>query len=245
MIIFIHVPRTAGSTVHSWFHPHAIPELEDRYLVVDGTDALTERCAPFAGGEKPFYVGGHFSYEDARQAGLFAGPHLVFSITRDPVDRAASLFMLVKRSPDWLPHISSRIGDHGFAYFYELCAEQGVSFPNGLCQQIANANSFVATADFISANYTFVGSSTRLDEVRRALKETLRGAVPHFEPHAERCNAAMHGIDLKEIVDPMVAERIREANYEDWQLHRWVEANGILWGDKPNITYPRARSLRA
>lgn len=236
MIIFIHVPRTAGSTVHSCFYPPAIPELGDRYVVVDDAVALTERCAPFAGGERPFYVGGHFSYQDAQQAGLLARPHLAFSITRDPVERAASLFMLMKRSPDWLPRLSSRVGDRDFAYFYELCVEQGLSFPNGLCRQIANVDSFAETAAFIATNYTFVGSSNRMAEVWKALSDTLQPVFPGFRPALERHNAAMHGLNPGDIVDPAMAERIRQENHEDWLLHQWVEANGIVRGRAPAVT---------
>lgn len=235
MIVFVHVPRTAGSTIHSWFYPPTVPVLGDRFVVVDSADGLAERCAAFAGDDRPSYVGGHFSYLDAQEAGLLARPKLLFSTTRDPVERAASFFMLMKRSPDWLPRLSSRIGEHGFAYFYELCVEQGLSFPNGLCRQIANADSFAQTAAFIAANYTFVGSSNRMDEVRRALTDRVRPIAPDFQPQPARRNAAMHGVDPQDIVGPAMAERLREANYEDWQLHRWIEANGIVWGCAPGI----------
>ena len=236
MIIFIHVPRTAGSTVHSWFYPPTVPALAERYVVVDSSDTLTERCAPFADQDAASYVGGHFSYQDARQAGLLARPHLIFSITRDPVERAASLFMLMKRSPDWLPRLSSRMDDRDFAYFYELCVEQGLSFPNGLCRQISNTDSFSETVAFIATNYTFVGSSNRMEEVRKALTDTLRPVFPGFQPPPERHNAAMHGVDPGDIVDPVTAERIRQANCEDWLLHRWVETNGLVRGCAPAVT---------
>lgn len=163
---------------------------------------------------------------------MMSRPHVIFSITRDPVERAASLYMLVKRSPDWIPLLSQRVGDRDFAYFYEACVDQQVTFPNGLCNQIANGDDFASAAAFIATNYSFVGSSERMDLVREALTERIRPFVPDFRPLPLRTNAAMHGMSLQEIVPVAVAERIREHNFEDYRLHRWIEANGIIFGSQ-------------
>ena len=65
VIVFIHIERTAGSSIHAWFHPHNRPEFVDKYLLVSGDGelpAVAERLKNQPG----FYLGGHANSEAIR-----------------------------------------------------------------------------------------------------------------------------------------------------------------------------------
>jgi hypothetical protein len=225
MIIFIHVERTAGSSIHSWFAPGEVPILEGRYFVISAFMPDVMKAAALA--PRPSYLAGHFALTDLEECGITpADIRLLFSMTRDPVERAASLYALMRRSPDWLPHIAPFVGDRDMAYFYDFCREREFYFPNDQCRRISGTPSFEAAKEAIRSRYTFVGSSDRTDLAAAALRSRLAGTLPGFRAAPVRINDA-----VRQEMPAGLADRIAEDNSEDGLLHRFVtDRGGIVFG---------------
>src|SRR5688572_15591252 len=115
MIFFCHVHRTAGSSIHSYFHDY----FAGRWFVVSGNGELplvSQAVSQIDG--RQFYLGGHVGLHDL-QAGSIAvqDSDIVFTTTRDPVERAVSLYFLMLRSPEWLGFPTNGAIE-GFERFY-------------------------------------------------------------------------------------------------------------------------------
>ena len=229
MIVFVHVERTAGSSIHAWFSPYNNPVLEGRYFVVSNFDqrqmAAAKNCPA------PSYLGGHFSISDLSKVGIEDQQIAVlFASTRDPVERAVSLYMLMRRSPDWLPLLAPHVEDRDFGYFYDFCLDHRYYFPNDQCRRIGGAASFVETRRVIRNRYTFVGASDRIDLIGDALSRLLVDKLPGFKPTDVWLNAAPRQLDDCTI-SPALRMKIEENNSEDILLHKFIiDEGGIVFG---------------
>ncbi|MCO5070955.1 MAG: hypothetical protein M9944_07080 [Rhizobiaceae bacterium] len=153
---------------------------------------------------------------------------VLFAVTRDPVERAISLYALMRRSPDWLPHIAPFVGDRNFEYFYEFCRDRGYYFPNDQCRRIGGSASFSATRSIIMERYSFVGSSDRIDLVASALRSRLSDILPGFSAPSVRLNGGKYGNDEIRLSKRMAA-KVEDHNSEDAELHHFIVEEGGLY----------------
>lgn len=231
MIVFVHIPRTAGSSIHASFAPH----FPGRWLVASGTGDL-RRFATEAESwpDRHGYIGGHVGLHDLAARGIRVEPaDIRFSVVRETLERAASLYCLMRRSPDWLPHIHPHVGDRDFRYFYEFCRDKGYFFHNDGCRLLSGSQDYEAVVAALEESFDVVGSTASITPFEKALSARLEPTLPGFRIIAEPQNTAMRTIltgssgerrsGIMDIVGPGFAERVLEDNENDGRLVDFIE----------------------
>lgn len=234
MIFFCHIHRTAGSTIHSSFLSH-FTESKARYLVVSGTGDLPAAAATVAGlPDRRYYLGGHVGLHDLLNAGIqVLDSDIVFATTRDPVERAVSLYFLLQRSPDWFPPDQRRLAGSSFPYFYEFLRDNGYYFRNDHCRLISGSERFEVTLDCIEQRFNLLGSSSRMSLLEAALMRLCASVAPGFRITPFRENAAYHKqtqpdrwerrATIQDVVGTDFIDRIYRDNEQDLILVDFVE----------------------
>jgi hypothetical protein len=242
VIFFCHIPRTAGTSVHTTFAP--------KFGGTDGRSGGFEAGRPFfvvsdasqlgAVGEivrelpdRHFYLGGHVGLHHLPLAGIEVGESdLVFTIVRDPVERAVSLYFLTKRSPEWFVKTQGEAAERGFEYFYSFQRDSGVYFHNDQCQLIGNTETYEAAVATLERHFTLAGSSGAITLLEQAIQRSL-GETNGFRFALSRENAAWHertkdggwrkSSAIDEIVPEALRARIMSDNEQDAQLVDLIE----------------------
>ena len=251
MIFFSHVPRTAGSTIHSYFSKpfDGLEQVQSghygpgsRWLVVSSAEELPAvaeviRYLP----DRHYYLGGHVGLHELAAAGIGIEPDdIVIAMTRNPVERAISLYYLALRSPDWLPFLPPEATSNGFAHFYAYCRTSGVFFHNDHCRTLSGTQSFEETLRVLEADFNLVSSQSAMGAFERALTRLCAPLISGFEIDPKRENAAFHHRTengewrpkdfVKELAGPELIAKIESDNGEDIRLVDFVERihNGVF-----------------
>lgn len=230
MIVFVHIHRTAGSSIHASFADH----FPDRWLVASGNGDLEHFAQVVAASDdRNFYIGGHVGLHDLAEWGISVAPSDIrFSVLRDPLERAASLFCLLRRSPDWFPHITPHVENKDFPYFYEFCRDHGYHFLNDSCRLLSNSQNYENAEKAIVETMDIVGFTTQMPLFEKALAELLSPVLPHFHILEEKQNVALQaGItssvrdvrsSVEEIIGKAFIERVMVDNESDARLVNFV-----------------------
>ncbi|WP_036285798.1 sulfotransferase family 2 domain-containing protein [Methylocystis sp. ATCC 49242] len=218
LIVFNHIPRTSGSSIHASFDE----ALKSRnFFVFNGSLEDEQKFAAAFNdrGAGVFYTGGHIGFQRLQKLGLLNDENLLFSIVRDPVERMLSLYYLMRRSPDWQPHIAAHVGDRDFAYYYDFCREKGFHTGNAQCRAIAGVESFEAARERVSQHYSLVGCLSHVAMTYNALEVIVRNFLPEFRYLGPMNEAPRDG----QTISSGLAERIRQDSSEDCLLVDFIE----------------------
>jgi Sulfotransferase family len=105
-IVFLHIPKTGGSSVQKEFVKHIGSNRSGRSALFDSIYAEPD-AAQIARAQASRYVGGHLdwsTFERFRQPGAF-----VFTVLREPFDRLLSSYLYLTNFPSdsrWFPQIA-------------------------------------------------------------------------------------------------------------------------------------------
>ena len=210
---FIHVPKTAGTTM--------LRIIEDRYppgsvesLYLAPPEEAAARIAKI--GPETRIVAGHVDYGYSRH---FPGMFRAFAMLREPVDRAISLFYFVKREPS---HPSHRAVVDGEITIGEMSREQGgmqARFIAGYApaEPVEDAMLLAQAKEHLVEKLVVFGLTERFDEtlllLTRALGWPLRGYA--------RKNVTKQR-PSKDASDPALLAAIREASAVDIALYEFA-----------------------
>jgi hypothetical protein len=243
MIYFCHVERTGGTSIHSYFAKYFAAEGPVRsgafipgraYFVVSGPHELGDACRLVQQlPDRRFYMGGHVGLHHLQAEGIeIADSDVVFTLVRDPVERAVSLYYLLQRGPEWFGEAAFRAAGWGFEYFYCCIRDLGL-FHNDHCRLIANSESFETTIACIKRYFNLVGASSRIYSIEKGLEQLCGPIVPDFRISRARENAAWHEQNVsgewvrKTAIDHLVSARLHDRivreNEADMMLVDFVE----------------------
>ena len=210
---FIHVPKTAGTTM--------LRIIEDRYppgsvesLYLAPPEEAAARIAQI--GPRTRIVAGHVDYSYSRN---FSGPFRAFAMLREPVERAISLFYFVKREPS---HPSHQAVVDGKITIEEMSREQGgmqARFIAGYSPvEPVSDNTLLAQAkDHLVEKLAVFGLTERFDETLLLLTQALgwkRRGYARMNVTKKRPS--------KDATDPALLAAIREASAVDVALYEFA-----------------------
>jgi len=239
MIIFTHIPRSGGAKINQAILHH----FPDRHIIFTGQiDVAKHMAEALAEPDHDRFLGGHVAF---RHLGPFLASRvagdILFSTTRDPLERAVSLYFLGRRSPSWMPRVAAFL-DQGFAEFYAACTDVGVLKPNAQCVLLSGQTDSTVAAGMLAQHFDLVGTHRHYQSFLRQLENLLQPQVPGFAIDDTRINSAYHletgeagwqrRLPLEEVVDPTTRRRIEREHDQDYALVEYIEGqpDGVFRG---------------
>jgi hypothetical protein len=214
-LVFIHIPKTAGLSLHS-----VLEKIfgEADTLRVGNDDDLREfrRRAPtqLIGSR---YISGHFFYEDIKSR---VRPDAQFiSVLRDPIARILSNYNYVS---NWSQHpLHERMSRQSFAQH----VDENRNFLRGLCcRQLTGSRDAEKAIKILQSRYTLVGTTGNIPAFLAGVGRLIGKEVP--EERANRSGGQGPNIDLSsDLCDVLL-----EITKEDRLLYDFVRSlpNGLL-----------------
>lgn len=224
-IVFVHVPRTAGSSTHGAFQAPCLR----RWFVTDRVENLARICDDVRRSlGQGVYVGGHFSLADVeRYLPLDVSRTVNFTVVREPVERVVSLYHYILANPSSNPPIYNAIVGKDMDYFVEFMRS---SFPdmvcNSQCLQISGSANASEAIKALHERFDFAATLDRIDDmvtlVWLASNQSGAGQAPAFK---DWVNAARRSKEPSaEARDLMTA-----LNQEDARLFDFMGKHGGLF----------------
>lgn len=231
MIVFVHIARSGGSKIHEIMLSH----FGEQAIIFNGLVNIPRalECA-LDSSNRRWYLGGHVHFAqlcpflESRQPS-----DILFSTTRDPVERAVSLYYLCLRSPTWQPTLAPIARERGFAPFYSAAVDAGMLGNNPQCRFLSGSPDWRETLAAFQRHYDLVGTYRFYDNFLKRLETLLRPQVPGVRIDGERINAAYH-IDtgghwkrrdaFETLVSPDIRRRIERDNDQDFALIEHIES---------------------
>lgn len=238
MIVFTHIPKTAGSTITEWITNY-IPF--DRAYIVnhDSNDRSALNGLDF---EAVDYVGGHVRFA---MAWPLIGPGTYIATLRDPLERILSHYFFAIRHGGFSENLLANGVKQGFESFYQIAIRDSGRL-NLQCQYFHDSATAEAAIDTIVSYYRVVWDSHVTDEVLPYIGDeilkmpSLEASVLHpptraYEaPVATDSSALLRGArpaNYREFLSPARAQEILAENSEDQALYAWLrEKGGIFKG---------------
>jgi hypothetical protein len=183
--------------------------------------------------DRHFYLGGHVGLHHLPLAGIeVEDSDLVFTLVRDPVERAVSLYFLALRSAGWFSKAQNEAAARGFEYFYSFHRDAGIYFRNDHCRLIGNTSTYEAAAAILERHFSLAGTCGAITLFEQAIQRHF-GEGNGFRFALGRENSAWHertengGWQKKSSIGAIVPEplraRILSDNEEDAQLVDLIE----------------------
>lgn len=238
-VIFTHIPKTAGGSIH---HSIQVQFGLEAVHIVTGRQALSELRTLAAAGRAFTYIGGHLTARDANE--IYQTPKLIAAL-RNPLDRLLSHFFYMLRYGHIKPEDTSPGGlVEAFEGFYSRLSAAGGT--NALCRYLSGADESRAAIEAAKESYHIVWNAERTPEawprIYRLCARTA-GMAPNPEPvpmapihiadvssEASELAKGSRPSSYRTFLPAELSERVLAENAEDLRLIDWLgaEHNGLF-----------------
>ena len=229
LILFIHLERTGGSTVNSWFGSTVkyfnagVNYFEYRFdspIAIPADSLVNPRVA---------YLHGHFSLSQAMAIDGVSQFEkiLIITILRKPIDRIISGYRLWLRSPDWFPDLDGVAKT--FPTYY--AATKSLYSMNLACRRFSDTQNADLAIEILRRRFAIVGISEKITSFKSILGSRLNELIPNFqlEGNAYKSNQGIelnpqeleqHGLTSAQyeqiLSDNSEDQRLYEALFDSW-----------------------------
>jgi hypothetical protein len=231
--LFVHVPKTAGSSLAADIALLAPPyrsihidHLDRGRPAPERYDAATEAFLAGYAGKPCRFASGHVQFRQVQRiVGALPGTRLI-TMLREPVSRLVSDYLYQRSAMHPLAaEMRSRIAD--FAAFVELPGQRNRIARHLLPPTLVKVGDTAAGIARLREHYAFVGVQERYGLGFRALT-TLIAGQPSAPAARKRVNdgaAADRAAVMEALENPTLRDRIAELNAFDLAVHRAVAAD--------------------
>ena len=232
-LIFIHIPKNAGTSARHYFNQRFGKDAVG-WLLVDLSLKDLKRPVPDGRLDKLSVIGGHFEFNIAKK---LPGRKVYAAIYRDPVVRAVSLFRFVQRMPAHRLH--NKVSDS----LVESCRRlpglrRGIENVQVryLCPRKKDVN-IESALEVLSSNpfyLTNAGNSMRLLE---AITADFEAHMPNRGEYEIKNANTSWSVDDRLLSDRETVDYIRELTSKDQELydilHKKLGETGIVTPASP------------
>ncbi len=213
MIIFVHIEKTAGTSLFDWFHdltgrrvgwygPRNTPDL------FFGNPESRTKCLIY---------GGHFGYPQVKQ--YLTLDDKVFSVLREPVARAASYYNhVVMRDKNHPLH--KEVAGKGIIEAAKTSTRFLEAISNHQCFYLSGSRSFSETQAMMPEYRPRVFTVNQLKQFTAEVAQVLGSKDI---PQVRRQNVAE--TDYFSQISDDEKDYVREINQEDFKLYNWALQN--------------------
>ena len=239
MIVFLHVERTGGSKLLRTIGPHFPGRC---ILVLSPVDVPGSLERARSHPNPRWFVGGHLRFTDLTPFLAARQPSdILFSTTRNPLERAISLYFFTLRHPSAQPELA-RFAEQSFAAFYAAAVGEQVLLPNAQCRFLADSTDWREARRTIRRHYNLVGVHLRYGRFLERLRDLLRSDIPGLEFDSARHNAAYHQeadpgnwkrkVEIDTLVSAPLRRRIERDHEGDFALVEFIasQPDGVMCG---------------
>jgi len=215
-VVFVHIEKAAGSTVHSAIYEALGP---DKCFIVSGPPALeTLRAMTPVDRQTLRYISGHIRYREA--VALFPDARYVTSV-RNPVHRVLSHYFYGIRNETVGPHMSLKKFVNSIGHDHQ-------------CRSICGEASADAAISRLRDSYAMAADIGQLDRFVEMLLGHLLGRNPDMAGKLKAINVApvaehytqhkqgMRPADYDAFLTKSTRALLCSATEEDRKLHRWI-----------------------
>ena len=178
LILFLHIERTGGSTVNSWFgSSYEFFQKDLNYFEFPaGFNNLTFR--PNFNQNTTYFISGHFSLATAKEFIPFEifNKMIIVTVFRNPTERIISGFKLWLRSPEWFPELSD-VKKNFIAYYERV---KPIYSNNLMCRRLSESNNANKALNELSDNNVLVGNTDNLNLFAQKLLDRIKVIEPNI-----------------------------------------------------------------
>ncbi|MFN3724497.1 MAG: sulfotransferase family 2 domain-containing protein [Paracoccaceae bacterium] len=218
MILFHHIPKTAGSTFN-----HAVIKPNPNVSCLIGAGGIEAR-RPLVDLSTALYIGGHITYGESVRSGL-ADKAIRVTMIRDPIKRIVSHFEMAYR--DNRIFREEICGQDKWGSGFEVFYQRFISIANInniYCQYFSAKPRFYDAVVCLLSKFTVVATVERFDDFQEnvlnffddfGLNKLTDFVIKNVSSKSEKCDG---------LIDPKLIEKIRSNNEQDLRLFDWIES---------------------
>ena len=215
MIIFHHIPKTAGTTINDGVYS----KNPNTSLIVgkEGSSAL-ERINI----HDYKFIGGHLPFHEVKPLLHSSAKHI--SILRDPLLRIISYFEMAYRDNTVFREEICSLDKWGFGFdiFYDRFIRKA-NLENISCSYFTKSRNFYDAVSTIRDNFSILGDVTRMEDFELNFDKIAEMEEGFLKPASyPKKNKSSKGESVVDKISPVTLSRIREDNSEDFKLRYWL-----------------------
>lgn len=213
-LLFIHLPKTGGSTMHDIIKNH-IFQGSNNYLSVGNQEQVKrfqeldfEQVSPYKA------IAGHINFTIAKKKlGESISQFFIFTILRNPVCQSISLYQYILQTSKHMQH--SKVKEMSFEEF----VDSNSYIPNMQCKIISNQHSWQASLEILKNDFDCFGTLENFDRLVAEVCQHFGKAVPSYQI----LNQSQKIVD-RQAINHSLFEKILSRNEQDVKLYTIVKA---------------------
>ncbi|WP_293178983.1 MULTISPECIES: sulfotransferase family 2 domain-containing protein [unclassified Microcoleus] len=213
-LLFIHLPKTGGSTMHEIIKNY-IFQGDNDYLSVGNQEQVKqfqglnfEQVSPYK------VIAGHINFTIAKsKLGESIRQFFTFTILRNPVSQSISLYQYILQTPKHKQH--SKVKEISFEEFID----SNYYTPNIQCKLISNQHSWKASLEILKNDFDCFGTLENFDRIVAEVCRHFGKTVPSYEILNKS-----HKIVHQQAINYSLFEKILSRNEQDVKLYTIVKA---------------------
>lgn len=213
-LLFIHLPKTGGSTMYDIIKNH-IFEGENNCLSVGNQEQFKQfQELNFEQVSAYKVIVGHMNFMiTKRKLGESIRQFFTFTILRNPVAQSISLYQYILQTPKHFKH--NKVKEMSFEEFIDSDSY----IPNMQCRIISNQHSWQATLEILKNDFDCFGTLENFDRIVEKVCQHFGNAVPSYPI----LNKSQKIVD-QEAINYSLFEKILSRNEQDVKLYTIVKA---------------------
>lgn len=213
-LLFIHLPKTGGSTMYDIINNHIFPG-ENNFLYVGNQEQFKQfQELNFEQVSAYKVIGGHMNFL-ITQSKLGESIRNFFTLTllRNPVAQSISLYQYILQTPQHFKH--NKVKEMSFEEFIDSDSY----IPNIQCKIISNQHSWQATLEILKNQFDCFGTLENFDSIVEKVCQHFGKAVPSYQI----LNKSKKIVNPEE-VNYRLFDKILSRNDQDVKLYTIVKA---------------------